>query len=194
MTAASGGGLAGVPRFRARGLDFECSLHREVSRATGMTSRAAREVAATTHGAAAKLRRACAVDSERRDVNKRLEKPPHLLARLLDSSSTVERQRRTAAAARLGFRRSATQEKAAVRVWAQDPRGCGTAQIGREASLACGPHTGRRARGGGSDSALSPTGTRRRVGDDRWSPRVIGCGRGRGGADWRRPCGPAGPC
>jgi hypothetical protein len=95
-TAASGGGLAGVPRFRDRGLDFECSLHREVARVMVMTSRAAREAAATTHGAvgrsgtAANLRRACPVDSERGDVNKRLGKPPHLLARLLGSSSTAE--------------------------------------------------------------------------------------------------------
>jgi hypothetical protein len=53
---------------------------------------------------------------------------------------------------------------------------------------------GRRARGGGSDSALSPAGTGRLVGDDRWSPPVIGCGRGIGdsGAGWRA-AGPAWP-
>jgi hypothetical protein len=38
--AASGGALAGAPRFRARGLDFERSLHRKMARATGRLARA----------------------------------------------------------------------------------------------------------------------------------------------------------
>jgi hypothetical protein len=53
---------------------------------------------------------------------------------------------------------------------------------------------GRRARCGRSDSALSPAGTRLRIGDDRWSPPVIGCGRGIGDSGaGRRAAGPAGP-
>jgi hypothetical protein len=43
---------------------------------------------------------------------------------------------------------------------------------------------GRRAHGGGSDSALSPAGTRRRVGDDRWSPPIISCGAGARPMGW----------
>jgi hypothetical protein len=39
---ASGGAFAGVPRFRARGLDFERSLYQKVTRATAKHPRAAR--------------------------------------------------------------------------------------------------------------------------------------------------------
>jgi hypothetical protein len=39
--AVNGGALAGAPRFRTRGLDFERPLHREMARATGRLARAA---------------------------------------------------------------------------------------------------------------------------------------------------------
>jgi hypothetical protein len=37
---------------------------------------------------------------------------------------------------------------------------------------------------------LSPAGIRRRVGDDRWSPPVIGCGRGIGDSGAAGSAGP----
>jgi hypothetical protein len=129
-------------------------------------------------GAAALLRRATHDDSGHGDVNKWHGWPPHLLARLRGSSSTVERrrQRRTATAMALGFRRGAAQAKAAARAQVGDPRGCdGSLNRPGEPPWRAG-HTRGGVRVAGtsaeSDSSLSLAQPRRRVGDDRWGPPV----------------------
>jgi hypothetical protein len=177
--------------LRAGELDFECALHREVARATAKPSRAA-ELAEMLRGRrtvrdaerrGGEAWRALLGDSVHGNVNKRHGWPPHLLARLRGSFLMAERRRRrrSAATASLGFRRRCTGQLGFGR---GTLGGGGAAKIDRGTDLGAWAKQGRRGGGGlgwrRGRTRLSPAWTRRRVGDDRWGPPVIGCERGRG--------------
>jgi hypothetical protein len=79
----------------------------------------------------------------------------------------------------LGFRRLGLGALGAARAWIGGPRGGGAAYKGRVTALACGSSTEGACAAAGQTRPGSPIGIWRGEGDDRWSPPVIDCGRGR---------------
>jgi hypothetical protein len=159
-----------VPRFRARGLDFEHGLHRGEAREAANLSRVAR-LAKTRRGlcTARGGGGATPVSSTRRLEARGLQQE----ARVASSPPCVTPGRlhdggAATAAARARVSPSSAQEKAAARARAGDPRGCGGGLNRPGASL------GVRATPRGACAGAARTRTRVRLG-------FGGCGCGRGG-------------
>jgi hypothetical protein len=162
-----GGALAGAPRFRTRGLDFERPLHREMARATGRLARAA----------AVAERRQGGRSARQRGSRSPARPPGHWGA---GAQPRTMRLGCSPPGAGLGWLRNDGRRQR--REVSGGPGGAAQLIKARESLLGvrakqggCAP--GRRGRE--SNSALSPA--RPRVRDDRRGPPVIGCGAARAG-------------
>jgi hypothetical protein len=118
------GGLADVPRVRARGLDFVRGLHRNVEREAADSSRAARSARMRRRRRAARQRNFGERLRATRGTGSNSSDASGLLTSKR-SSGTSSRRRRPKAATALGFRAAAHRGPWVARARVRGPRVCG---------------------------------------------------------------------